>query len=182
MPKVVDHDAYRRELLDKSFDLFADRGYASLTMRELAQGIGVSTGTLYHYFATKEEVFDALMTHVTDAEIEIAVSALPNRQRPVDGLVALFRYVDQSSSRLVKTQLLAIDYLKHRPEGGASLVKRSNAKINKTVAKLTGIKDPLALAHVGAALQGLLFTKEIDGVPVDFEAHARLVARILDRK
>ena len=57
MPKIVDRDHYRQELLMKSFDLFAQKGYSSITMRQLAQGIGVSTGTLYHYFPSKEALF-----------------------------------------------------------------------------------------------------------------------------
>ncbi|MGB6015410.1 MAG: helix-turn-helix domain-containing protein, partial [Nodosilinea sp.] len=48
MPKIVDHDQYRREILDQCFDLFAEKGYAALTMRQIAQELGVSTGTLYH--------------------------------------------------------------------------------------------------------------------------------------
>jgi AcrR family transcriptional regulator len=50
MPKIVDHDQYRKELLSKCFDLFAEKGYGSITMRQIAEGLNVSTGTLYHYF------------------------------------------------------------------------------------------------------------------------------------
>lgn len=57
MPKIVDHDQYREELVEKSFAVFARHGFTNCTMRILAKEIGVSTGRLYHYFATKEDVF-----------------------------------------------------------------------------------------------------------------------------
>ncbi|NJL79674.1 MAG: helix-turn-helix transcriptional regulator, partial [Richelia sp. SM2_1_7] len=57
MPKIVDHEKYRKELLWKSFDLFAQKGYGSVTMREIAKELGVSTGTLYHYFPNKESLY-----------------------------------------------------------------------------------------------------------------------------
>ena len=42
MPKIVNHETYREELLEKGFDLFANKGY-TITMRELASGLKVST-------------------------------------------------------------------------------------------------------------------------------------------
>lgn len=66
MPKIVDHDAYRRELLTRSFDVFVRVGFSACTMRNLAQEIGVSTGTLYHYFKTKEDVFAQLVQQKAD--------------------------------------------------------------------------------------------------------------------
>ena len=58
MPKIVDHDAYREELVLRYFDIFAKRGYADVTMREIASTLGVSTGTLYHYFPTKKSILE----------------------------------------------------------------------------------------------------------------------------
>ena len=69
MPKIVDRDQYRKELLIKSFDLFAQKGYGSITMRQLAQGLGVSTGTLYHYFPSKEALFLQLVEEQTQQNI-----------------------------------------------------------------------------------------------------------------
>jgi AcrR family transcriptional regulator len=62
MPKIVDHDMYREEMLGKCFHLFSRKGYSNVTMRELAVEIGVSTGTLYHYFPTKENVLGELIS------------------------------------------------------------------------------------------------------------------------
>lgn len=57
MPKVVDHDAYRHELLEKAFALFAESGYGNLSMKDLAAGLSISPGLLYHYFSGKQDMF-----------------------------------------------------------------------------------------------------------------------------
>ena len=39
MPKLVDHVSYRKSLLVRCFDLFAERGYSALTMRQIAEAL-----------------------------------------------------------------------------------------------------------------------------------------------
>jgi AcrR family transcriptional regulator len=56
-----DAKARRRDILDSAEKLLAESGYAGLTMRAIAVGAGVSSGTLYQYFDGKEDVFFALM-------------------------------------------------------------------------------------------------------------------------
>lgn len=63
MPKIVDHEAYRGALLRDSFGVVARMGYGSLSMKQLAQSLNVSTGLIYHYFASKEEWFVNLVVH-----------------------------------------------------------------------------------------------------------------------
>ena len=62
MPKIVDHDEYRKELLERCFGIFSRKGFSNVTMREIVSEIGVSTGTLYHYFDTKEKIIIGLLT------------------------------------------------------------------------------------------------------------------------
>ena len=69
MPKIVDHAHMRDGLVDGCVRLFADRGYASLTMREVAAALGVSTGTLYHYFPGKDALFDAVVRAVAAQDL-----------------------------------------------------------------------------------------------------------------
>ena len=77
MPKIVDHDRYRKELLQGSLDLFAERGYGSITMRQIAKGLGVSTGTLYHYFPSKESIFMQLVQELCEQDISSFFAQAP---------------------------------------------------------------------------------------------------------
>ena len=54
-------DARPQELLDAALDLFVERGYAGTRLDDVAAQAGVSKGTLYLYFANKEELFKAVV-------------------------------------------------------------------------------------------------------------------------
>lgn len=49
------------ELLDAALDLFVEKGFASTRVEEVAVRAGVSKGTLFLYFQSKEELFKAVI-------------------------------------------------------------------------------------------------------------------------
>jgi TetR/AcrR family transcriptional regulator len=54
-------DARPGELLAAALDLFVEKGFAGTRVEEVAQRAGVSKGTLFLYFASKEELFKAVV-------------------------------------------------------------------------------------------------------------------------
>jgi TetR/AcrR family transcriptional regulator len=54
-------DARPRELLAAALDLFVEKGYAATRVEEVARQAGVSKGTLFLYFSSKEELFKAVV-------------------------------------------------------------------------------------------------------------------------
>jgi AcrR family transcriptional regulator len=52
-----------QELLDAALELFVEKGYAATRTDEVAQRAGVSKGTLYLYYPSKEELFKAVVRH-----------------------------------------------------------------------------------------------------------------------
>ena len=54
-------EARPRELLDAALDLFVEKGYAATRAEEIAARAGVSKGTLFLYFSSKEDVFKAVI-------------------------------------------------------------------------------------------------------------------------
>lgn len=54
-------DARPQEVLAAALDLFVERGFASTRLEDVARCAGVSKGTLYLYFASKEELFKAVV-------------------------------------------------------------------------------------------------------------------------
>lgn len=54
-------DARPRELLDAGLALFVEQGFAATKAEDVAKRAGVSKGTLFLYFASKEELFKAVV-------------------------------------------------------------------------------------------------------------------------
>lgn len=51
------------DILHAAFDLFAGQGFAATKIEDIAKQASVSKGTVYLYFKTKEEVFEAVVRH-----------------------------------------------------------------------------------------------------------------------
>jgi AcrR family transcriptional regulator len=57
MPKIVDKETRRLEVLEAATRVFAARGYHLARMEDVAAELGISKGLLYASFATKEDLF-----------------------------------------------------------------------------------------------------------------------------
>lgn len=49
-------DAKRKEIIDKATRVFVKKGYHQTNMRELADAIGMSVGSIYHYVGSKQDI------------------------------------------------------------------------------------------------------------------------------
>ncbi|MGY1683539.1 TetR/AcrR family transcriptional regulator [Geodermatophilus sp. SYSU D01176] len=66
MPKLVDREQRRREILEVTWRLMASRGADAATMREIAREAGYANGALAYYFANKEALVEAAYGYVFD--------------------------------------------------------------------------------------------------------------------
>lgn len=66
------------EILNVAADLFANKGFASTDVQEIADRLGVAKGTVYHYFPSKEQLFLAAVDRgMAELSKEISGSILP---------------------------------------------------------------------------------------------------------
>ncbi len=66
-------EARPAELLEAALTLFVEKGFAATRSEEVARAAGVSKGTLYLYFPSKEELLKAVIQHFLGTEIETGV-------------------------------------------------------------------------------------------------------------
>ncbi len=64
MPKIVDHDQRRLELVDATWRIIARHGIEGATMREIALEAGFANGALKPYFPTKDDLITFAFGHV----------------------------------------------------------------------------------------------------------------------
>ena len=61
MPRLVDHDARKRELLDASLALVASEGIEAATLRRLARAADCTTGAITYYFEGRDSLLVAML-------------------------------------------------------------------------------------------------------------------------
>ena len=68
-------DARPAEILDAALAVFAEKGYAATRMVDIAQRAGVTKGTIYLYFESKDLVFRSLVQESIGATIQAVTEA-----------------------------------------------------------------------------------------------------------
>jgi AcrR family transcriptional regulator len=82
-PRLVDKERRRREIAVKALDLFADRGFESTSVSQIAEAAGVAKGSVYLYFESKEELIFRALTAWGDLMMERTAPMLQGEQDPV---------------------------------------------------------------------------------------------------
>lgn len=62
MPKIVDHDKRREEIIDTAWRVIAREGLSRTTTRKIAEECGFANGLLAHYFKDKQAILDSALT------------------------------------------------------------------------------------------------------------------------
>ena len=71
-------EARPAEILDAALAVFAEKGYAAARMDDIAQRAGVTKGTIYLYFESKDAVFRGLVQESIGATIQAVTTAAEN--------------------------------------------------------------------------------------------------------
>ena len=86
-------DEKRERILKAAEALFDRNGYASTTMEQIVQALGVTKPFVYYYFRNKQEIFETLCWAPTEACFTVldfaADDARPAHDKAVDGLQRL---------------------------------------------------------------------------------------------
>ncbi|MCC5646115.1 TetR/AcrR family transcriptional regulator [Nostoc sp. CHAB 5824] len=182
MPKIVDHKQYRKELLDKCFDLFAQKGYGSITMRQIAEGLGVSTGTLYHYFPSKQALFEQLAQEICEQDLSSALAELEGAQTLQESMEALGRYLVKNEDYFIKWTYIWIDFCQHKDSKKMlenSVFKHTNKRYQQAACDFLGIQDTVLASFVLSFVNGLILEKLWGDETIDFIEQCALLGKML---
>lgn len=79
-------DERREQILQAALGVFARRGLAATKIGDIAAAVGLSHGLVYHYFASKDEVFTALVERALAGAIWVARAAAEQPGTPWEQL------------------------------------------------------------------------------------------------
>jgi AcrR family transcriptional regulator len=99
MPRVIDRQARRDELVSAAARVFAEQGVANTPVSDIVRAAGVAQGTFYLYFQSKDDVVLGVVEHFASqmvASLEKAVDQ--HSSSAVDELRALSRVLADLTS------------------------------------------------------------------------------------
>lgn len=67
---VKDPKERKEEIVAAAGELFLTKGYDNTTMKDVMVRLNIAKGTIYHYFASKDELLDAVIDKVAEEELQ----------------------------------------------------------------------------------------------------------------
>jgi AcrR family transcriptional regulator len=188
----------KARILTAAFDLFSERGYELVGMRDIAQASGVSIGTVYAYFADKNMIFIDVFTLYSE-ELKSSIFSHINEglsdHRDIEGFVygLLQRFFDIFHNRLkIHRDAILLSLVDDQVRSiYAALERRGEQAIMDFFVERFGdrieVRDAEAARFVvhkaiDEIIQYLLFYE----VPIDrdrvFRETARMIARYIEKR
>jgi len=152
-------DARPQELRDAALSLFVERGFAATRAEDVAAQAGVSKGTLYLYYAGKEELFRAVVREHFSATINDGVALMAQHQGSMGELL------EQMMTRWWEK-------VGQGPAGGLTKVVLAEGRNLPELAQFY-LDEVIAPTHelLGALIQRGIASGEFRAVPVQETVH-----------
>ncbi|QKD81360.1 TetR/AcrR family transcriptional regulator [Thermoleptolyngbya sichuanensis A183] len=182
MPKIVDHEEYRKELLSKCFEVIAEKGYNAVTMRQIAQRVGVSTGTLYHYFPSKESLFEQLVGFVCEQDSFEFMSRTAHLESVSERLRVGFELLAEREEYFQHQTLMMLDFARQLSLEEVNCNETLQGSVEGTeqgIMHCLGIDDIELVRFLGNFVDGLLLRRLYVGDRTSIPRQAALLGEML---
>ena len=110
----------KEKILDVAQRLFTVKGYDKVTLREIADEVGVTKAALYYYFDSKEKLLETLVLPFVEIQDRFfgLLETVPTRESWAKGLVALVEWAvpHRNLFELVQANQPALEHVMRNPE------------------------------------------------------------------
>jgi AcrR family transcriptional regulator len=156
-PKAV---ATRKRLLDLAAELFIDRGYAAVSLRDIADEAGLTKGAIYGHFRSKGQLLvEVIRCKLADREESDEFLAAIK-----DPIAALDLMRDPAGRDIRALEVDAAAAARHDPDVAAGMAELYEERDRTIRAAMKGARSPEAMAFIIAALSAGVGSKEATGV------------------
>lgn len=190
-PIIVDKEEKERQIAQAALNLFAARGYAAASMRDIATAAGVAKSTLYEYYATKADIFMAALKLWVEVLEQRLMALMAEAPDPVGKLYTVTRMANLICDRDEPTlnQFYIVAYEQGIMPGGALYKLKGvglqiSAGVNKllTVILLEGVSQGVFKREIArtaeqialnliACVDGILFHNLLSNFNLDVTWH-----------
>ena len=152
-------------LKEAGLALFAERGYAAVTIKDIAGALGVNSALIYYYFENKEDLFHAAIDHAVDRALESHAALAAAHDEPkalIRGWLRTNAELAEPIRRLVKVMMDDAGEAAHQ------------GRIAATIARFYEAETGILAGAIQAGISAGRFR------PVDAEGLARFISVHLD--
>ena len=91
MPNEINADARRQEILRIATRIFAENGYSTTTMEQVAKEVGFTKPIIYQHFASKDALYSEIVATTAEKLIASLQHATAGEQTPRERVESAFR-------------------------------------------------------------------------------------------
>ena len=194
MPKIVDKEEKKTQILEASIRVFAEKGWNKTKISDIAEAADIGKGTVYEYFRSKDEVFAASFRYFMAQAETIVAGRLTPIDDPLERLWAYFSsWADILESEYVDYLEIVIDFWAEgiRSKGRFSSVDLMRVYYdNRTFIeglleeciaqdKIKPIDTKIVASIIIGALDGLMLQWIMDRNVFDLKKAVRSTARLI---
>jgi AcrR family transcriptional regulator len=187
-------DARREDILEAARMLFLNRGFAGVTMQEIASEAGISTGAIYRYYSSKDELAHAFFEQCAGGGPASMIRQVAPEAAPVERLHKILAAVQHMWNEShgehiigeIQTSLAAI----RQPEDVGSFVRNAREQLyealieiieeGQQIGEIDSAFDPRALAMTLNAFVVGIGVIAMEAGEEQFEEQADLMVGILN--
>lgn len=157
-PRAATYDHQRANILAQAAALFAQRGYSSTSMNEVAQACGVSKAALYHYVSDKSElVSEIAIDHVRRLE-EVSTRIMREHADPTRRLqILIMEFVSEYADARDQHRVLTEDVKFLGEEAREEVLQAERRVVDAFASTVAEIRPELANEGLHKAVTMLLF-------------------------
>jgi AcrR family transcriptional regulator len=187
-----EYDERLKELLDTAQRLFFQKGYEKTSVNHIIDAVGVAKGTFYHYFKSKEDLLDQLVTRFTAGSLEEAKKVM--KRKGLNAVERMNRFFIKIKDKKVENKelmkmLMKVMYTDENLIFRHKVFKKSIALMTPYFAEIVkqGIDEGLFQPQDHEETAELIFTMALNlnetvvRLLLDAEAHPENIDKI-DRK
>jgi AcrR family transcriptional regulator len=151
----------KEQVLEAAAECFRREGFHRSSMAKISAAAGMSSGHIYHYFASKEEIVEAIVERER-SELEVLIEKSKESMLHADVVTAVVDITSQSVTRYLDREnaVLNMEILAEvaRNPSIADLVERHDQEVFQEFYALLGNNSPETVSRceiVSALLEGL---------------------------
>jgi AcrR family transcriptional regulator len=81
---MIDKDQYRKKIITSAGQIFSYYGFKKTTMDEIAKALKMGKSSIYYYFESKEEIFEAVVLNEANILRNELTTAIKSVESPID--------------------------------------------------------------------------------------------------